>query len=145
MCELIVDANVASLVFGSISPNDFTPIQDALFGGRAVAVYGGTKLTNEYLRLAGLRRILRELDRKGALRKVANATVDGVVEQVVAEGRCCSDDPHVIALARSTGVRLLCSHDRGLHADFTNPAILRPRGSVYQRRQHSHLLREHCE
>lgn len=54
-----------------------------------------------------------------------------------------SDDPHILALALVSGVRLLCSRDTALHADFKNPRILRPAGSVYQNRRHRHLLRAH--
>jgi hypothetical protein len=52
-----------------------------------------------------------------------------------------SNDPHVIALARASGARTLCSRDRELHKDFKNPALVNdPRGSVYQSPSHRHLL-----
>lgn len=142
MC-LIVDANVAVQVFASILPTDFTPIQKALSNGTAVGVYGG-KLKDEYSALKRLRGIILALDRRGSLRKVPDAAVLAETKKVGNEGQRRSDDPHVIALARVSGVRLLCSHDHNLHADFTNPKILRPPGNVYQKPSHRHLIRKHC-
>jgi hypothetical protein len=88
--------------------------------------------------------ILTELDRRGSLRKVPDNDVDEMTKTVRDEGLCVSDDPHIIALARIARTRLLCSHDKDLHADFTNPKILKPAGSVYQKKSHQHLIRKHC-
>ena len=143
MC-LIVDTNVAVQVFASIGPTDFTPVQRALSSGKAVGVYGG-KLTDEYLAIKSLRSIIRELDRKGSLRKVSDSKVEDATETVQNEGQCHSDDPHIIALARVSGVRLLCSNDHDLHTDFTNPRLLRPPGNVYQEPRHRHLIQKHCD
>ncbi len=142
MC-LIVDANVAVQVFASIGTTDFSPVQEALLNGEAVGVYGG-KLKDEYFAIKKIRKIILELDRKGSLRKVSDASVSAATRKVDNEGRCCSDDSHIIALARVSEVRLLCSHDHALHADFTNPRILRPPGSVYQNPSHRQLIRRHC-
>ncbi len=142
MC-LIVDANVATLVFNRPPDEDFHPIHEALIKKKAVAVYGG-KLAREYGKLKGLTRLLAELDRQGILRKVSDVKVDQTTESVLEEALCVSDDWHIIALARVSKVRLLCSRDRDLHADFTNAKVLNPHGSVYQNRAHQHLIRKHC-
>ena len=141
MC-LIIDANIASLVFSAEPHEDFQPIWDALQNGRAVAVHGG-HLTVEYARLTRIRRLLLELGRRGALRKVEDGPVD-LATADFAEQEIRSDDSHILGLARVSRVRLLCSHDQDLHADFTNPALLRPRGSVYQTSDHSPLISRHC-
>jgi hypothetical protein len=142
MC-LIVDANTISLVLAPEPVVDFLPIQRALFAKRANAVHGG-KLTREYLKLKRLARILKELDRQGILRKVPDSEVDALTTVLCKERACVSDDEHIIALARVSGVRLLCSLDKSLHKDFTNPALLKPPGSVYQRKAHEHLIRRYC-
>jgi hypothetical protein len=142
MC-LIVDANVASLVLAARPHADFEPVTTALFNRRAVAVYGG-QLRREYERVTHVLRILVILDRQGSARAVPDLDVDKMTEQVVQEGACQSDDPHIIALARVSDVRLLCSRDRDLHQDFKDPKVLQPRGSVYQNRSHRHLIRKHC-
>lgn len=47
-----------------------------------------------------------------------------------------SNDPHVIALARSGGARLLFSNDGDLHEDFNNRNLIHdPPGTVYTTRQ----------
>ena len=52
-----------------------------------------------------------------------------------------SDDPHVLALARATGVRLLHTGDADLTADFRNKKFIdRPRGKVYSTAANAGLL-----
>ena len=52
-----------------------------------------------------------------------------------------SDDPHVLALARATGARLLYTDDHNLIADFKNKKLIdQPRGKVYSNAANAHLL-----
>lgn len=134
MC-VIVDANLASAVFGSPTHPDFMPVMDWLqCKGRLV--YGG-QLTHE-LEQAGVRKYLLELNRAGRAVPWPDAKIASEEKRV----RCRSNDPHVIALARVSGARTLCSRDKRLHADFKDPKLVsNPRGSVYQTRQHRRLLR----
>lgn len=142
MC-LIIDANVVSKVFAPGRSSDFQPIRIALQNRQAVAVYGG-KLAREYHKVVKLRGIIAEYDRQGMLRKVSDTEVDRRTTALCKKGVCRSNDPHIIALALESGVRLLCSHDQNLHADFTDPVILKPAGSIYQKPAHRHLIRKHC-
>lgn len=142
MC-LIVDANVAAQTFAPVPDADFLPVWDALTRGQATAVFGG-KLAREYYELKKHLRIIRELERSGRLRRIADAEVNQVTNQLVDSAACVSDDEHIIALAQVSGVRLLCSRDRDLHTDFKNPELLQPRGSVYQKRRHAHLILRYC-
>jgi hypothetical protein len=141
MC-LIVDANVATQVFTLTPSKAFAPVWTALWRKRAVAVHGG-KLTQEYIRIVGIRRILKSLDQLGALRKVADRPVR---EQTIRYQSMSiqSDDSHILGLASAAGIRLLCSHDKNLHTDFTNPKLLQPSGAVYQSASHRHLIVKHC-
>lgn len=141
MC-LIVDASVATLVFSPQPHEDFAPVWQALSTSRAVAVYGG-KLTEEYGKLPTVLRLLVELDRRGAVRKVSDRDVEAAAGRF-SRRSLRSDDAHILGLAEVARVRLLCSHDKELHADFTDPALLQPQGSVYQNTGHSHLIRKHC-
>jgi hypothetical protein len=142
MC-LIVDANVASLVFSSPPDDAFKLIWDALTQKRAAAVHGG-ELTKEYKRLNSIRRILLELGRQGVLRKIDDNSVNAETDHFK-HLNLRSDDPHILALAKVSKVRLLCSLDQDLHRDFTNPQLLSPAGSVYQSVAHRHLIRRHCK
>jgi len=101
MC-LIIDANIASLVFSVKPHEDFRPIWDALQNGRAVAVHGG-HLTNEYMRLAKIRRLLIELGRRGVLRKIEDGPVI-TATTAFAEQAIQSDDPHILGLAKVSTV-----------------------------------------
>ena len=52
-----------------------------------------------------------------------------------------SDDPHVLALARAAGVRLLYTADSDLISDFEDRRVIdRPRGKVYSGAHSAALL-----
>src|SRR5437870_2282806 len=142
MC-LIVDANVATQVFTPAPTPAFQPVWDAIDTGRAVAVHGG-RLTDEYAAVASLRMLLLELERQGKVRQAPHEQVRAQTSRFANEGSLRSDDPHILGLAHVASVRLLCSHDKDLHSDFTNPSLLRPAGSVYQQASHRHLIARHC-
>lgn len=143
MC-LIVDANVVHQLFPSASP-DFEPIHEALVTGRAKLVYGGF-LTQEYLKTTLSRRFLRRLDQQGAAKQFPDSVVDSETRRLRREAKCRSNDPHILALAIVSNARLLCSQDEELGSDFRSPSILPPpRGSVYKRAEHAHLIRAHCD
>ncbi len=56
-----------------------------------------------------------------------------------------SDDPHIVALALSSGCRLLFTHDQLLIDDFTDVDIVpRPRGKIFKYAAHVKLLEEAC-
>lgn len=141
MC-LILDANIVHHVFPLPSP-DFRPINRALLMKRARLAYGG-RLTLEYNRIDWFRRLLVQLDRSGVAFQCDSGLVNAETARLERSGLCVSDDPHIIALAAVSRIRLLCSNDHDLHADFKNRALLNPPGSVYQNSTHKHLLLEHC-
>jgi len=88
------------------------------------------------------RRFIKVLGQAGRVRFIPKTVVDQETENV--RDKCQSDDPHVIALARVSGARILCSHDTTLHKDFTDPKLIKkPRGHIYQTKAHSHLLKHY--
>jgi len=138
---LIVDANLASAVFAGSPESDFAPILDWLNERDGCLVYGGY-LATELARMEKPRRYLLALLRAGRARQVPDEQVAEEQATVSATGLCRSNDPHVVALARVSGARTLCTHDRDLQRDFRNPQLLsKPRGSIYQRQDHARLLR----
>lgn len=142
MC-LIIDSNLVHAVFPLPSPA-FSPVHNALLTGRARIVYGG-QLTREYRQIRSFWRLLLQLDRQGRARQVSDNHVHAETERIRRSGLCCSDDAHILALARVGRVRLLCSEDNNLTTDFRNHRILaNPRGNVYRRAEHAQLLRRHC-
>ena len=139
MC-LIVDNNLAADFFCGSVP-DLLPLKQAVVDSACCLFYGG-HLRREYLRSPKVMRMLRQLDQAGRAKAVPDATVDARMKLVAPQ--CVSDDPHIIALALESGARLLCSLDKDLHTDFTNPKLINaPRGNVYQNANHEHLVRRH--
>jgi hypothetical protein len=137
---LIVDANLASVVFASPPQPDFVPVLDWLMRKDGCVVYGG-RLAAELARLQTASRYLRALRQAGKARLVPGHVVTTEQEAVVGTGLCRSNDPHVIALARVSGARTLCTRDKALHRDFKNLSLIsHPKGKVYQSREHEGLL-----
>ena len=143
MC-LILDTDIVHKVFPSPSV-DFDPVHRALMGGRAKCVYGGG-LTREYQQMVSFRRLLLRLDQQGIAQQFDDSKVDSEEKKLRGRAICQSNDAHILALAIVSKARLLCSEDEALGEDFTNPAILpKPRGNIYKRAEHEHLIRQHCE
>lgn len=142
MC-LILDINILHKVFPSASA-DHVPVNKALRELKATLVYGG-ELRREYQRAGWFRPFLRRLDQQGSAKLIPDQEVDSQTEALRLAGGYRSDDPHILALAIIAKVRLLCTEDDNLSADFTNREIIDdPRGNVYRRADHAHLLRRHC-
>lgn len=140
MC-LIVDANVATKVFSDATDVEFAPVKDWLFSEKHQArIAIGGKLRTEILQIERVRKAFLTLSRAGRVRDVGDALVDAEAERLDADGLMISNDSHVVALARVSGARLLCSEDKALHTDFKNANVLRPKGKIYQDSTHRHLL-----
>ena len=129
MCA-IVDVNVSHEVFGTNRPKAGERFFERLNSGS--------------LHLVVSRKLLAELDygkaqqwiqqgiNAGIVHQETTGTVDEREEELSREGRCLSNDAHIIALAQISGARLLYSNDRALHEDFRNKRLIdRPRGKVY--------------
>jgi len=103
-------------------------------------VYGG-QLARELAHAGAAARYLLRLFQAGRALRVPDGQLDAETRTVVTLGVCGSDDQHVIALARTSGARTLCSDDRALIGDFRNPILIsRPRGKAYRRETHVRLL-----
>jgi hypothetical protein len=136
MC-LIVDANLLSLVFCENPNDDFRPIREWVDSEGKLAV--GGHLLVEYGKITNLLSYILSLSKAGKARIIPSNVVNN--EEKLVTNQCKSDDPHVIALARVSGARILCSHDKTLHTDFRNSDLIDdPRGHIYQNATHTHLL-----
>ena len=130
MCA-IVDANVAGEVFNS-SPQPaakrfFNWVNNGI--GRLAA--GGKLLRELESSSPGFRQWAAEAVRAGKMRTVNEEKVNARTEELIEEGRCRSNDPHILALAQISGARLLYSNDRDLQQDFKDRRLIRPEGYVY--------------
>jgi len=139
MC-VIIDASVASRVFSENRYPDYVPLWKWIEDGDGVIVYGG-RLYEELSKVNRAKRYLKTLSDAGKAHKMSTDDVDQE-EKKVSLMRRKSDDPHVLALARLSRARVLCSNDTNLHADFKNLKLLpRPRGRIYQKAQHKNALK----
>jgi hypothetical protein len=139
---LIIDANKTADFLNKPSHPDHVPIYAWIESGRGMIPLGG-QLAREILRIRNAQRYFRELLRAGRARRYPDERVDADEAAVRDTGLCVSDDPHVIALARVSGARVLFSEDRDLWDDFRNPQLVpRPVGKIYRRAEHVAILRE---
>ncbi|MDE2724875.1 MAG: hypothetical protein OXI59_16005 [Gemmatimonadota bacterium] len=130
---MILDANKFS---DYINPDDLDmePVRRWM-KSRGKIVYSPTeKLKQELDRHEKMRLRIDEYRNNGSLRQYPPQDVENVKTKLP---KLKSDDPDIIALACVAGVRLLISGDTNLHEDFKSVV----RGSVYQNRKHSHLLK----
>lgn len=138
MC-VIVDANLCSVVFRNTGEKSHKNLRAAILSNRLTLVHGG-KLTAEYKK-AGVISTIHLLAQSGRAIMVSSTLIDAEIKKI--EGRCKSNDLHVIALARVDRKRgrVLCTDDQALKADFKNKALIDgPRGKIYSPTRHKQSL-----
>lgn len=146
MC-IIVDNNVVRRVLVVDDDPDLGGLHDCLVGAKLprVRMVYCRELLREYGGNRDVLRIVLALDRAGRARAAPETAVRAEEARLRSQGTLRSNDYHIVALARTTGVRLLCSDDGDLWKDFNDKALLdHPRGKVYTRRRHRGLLVEAC-
>ncbi len=142
MC-VIVDVNCAFLVFVASPHADFIPLSEWLGDPKkdGCVVVGG-QLRRELGRRDETRRYILGLARAARAKIFPDSAIDEETVRLKRSGGCRCNDPHVIALARISGARTLCSRDKALHADFKNPNLVcDPPGAIYQVAGHVSLLK----
>lgn len=133
---MIVDANVLGMFLLQPKNPDTAPIHEWLERrwGNVVYSTGGKFGTDIDARS---RERLAELVRDGRARLVPWERVE---PHEAGFGNIRSDDPHVLALARAAGVRLLYTQDRRLRRDFRDGQLIG--GAIYRDRRDAGLLTE---
>ena len=136
MC-IILDTNAFS---DYLNEKPYTqPIRRWLEGDKGVKpkgklVYSPTPaIEREVDKHARFGRKLEALAEAGRVKMVQPALVNKKQEIL---GKIESDDPHVLALAIASGVRVLVSRDKKLGVDFKRLT----RGSIYKYARHKRLL-----
>ena len=109
--------------------------------GDGALVFGGTKYRREIDKLEKARLFFVNRCRAGRAYLVDQGIVDTEEARLCAAKACTSDDEHVVALARMSGARIVCTEDRALWRDVRDKKLLdRPRGRVYRTARHKSLL-----
>lgn len=140
MC-LIVDNDVGQTFFSSQRGDPYFPALDWIRRKDGRLIVGGRLWIREY---HGTQRanLVQELAKNGRATIYRASIVDAEEEAV--RDACKSNDAHIIALARVSGARVLCTQDSELEDDFKDRTLIdSPRGSIYKNASHRHLLRHH--
>lgn len=123
MC-IIIDANRC----GDICSNEKDYVKPLLKwvmkGGKLVS---GGKLEDELFKNLKMRSLLLEWDRSGRIRKFKREDMS-----VEIEGKCKSDDPHVLALANLSSASIIVTEDEDLISDLKNREIVGFRRKIYK-------------
>ena len=142
MCS-ILDANVAHQVFGSNRPEAGEKFFQWLSTGKGRLISGG-KLHKELNKTDGFRKWAVQASLAGRMRIENEHEVDTRTEHLKALGGYKSDDPHVLALAQVSDVRLLYTNDGDLQQDFGDKNLIdNPRGKVYSTRVNKNFTPPH--
>ena len=137
MC-IIVDANRMGAFLADPPEEDAAPVRRWIDTGGGSVVYSTGGKFAEEIQGRARQRLLR-YSQAGRARLVPEDRF--IDDQNTLEGQIRSDDPHVLALARATGVRLLYTGDADLIADFKDKAFLdKPRGKIYSGAANTNLL-----
>jgi predicted nucleic acid-binding protein len=141
---IIIDVNIALKFFFDHEKSDWMEAYNAIINGRCCLHYGG-KLIEEYQKLSSVWKIILQLDRAGRAKLAPKQIVEKETKYLIQKSACISNDYHIIALARVSGARLLCSDDVKLGEDFKNKKwIDKPRGKIYKNATHKKLLKKRC-
>lgn len=139
MC-IIIDANVAARIFAVPCEDDFAPLWDWIENKNGRMVFGG-KHAAELRKVGRAARRLTELWRAGLALEVNKSDITREEKKLPKAPVRRSDDSHVLALARASGARILCTGDGNLEADFKNLKLVpSPRGKIYKNANHKRLL-----
>ena len=142
MCA-IVDVNVSNEIFGDNRPKAGERFFERLNSG-SLRLVVSRKLLAE-LNYGKAQQWIQQAILAGKVHLETTGTVDEREEKLNEEGRCHSNDTHVIALAQISGARLLYSNDKDLQEDFGNkPLIDRPRGKVYSTNERKDFTSVHA-
>ena len=138
MC-IIVDNNKFGDFLADPTHEDFVPIRKWLDRGAGSIVYSTDRKFAEIPGRAKAK--LARYFQAGKARRIPGNLFAHDEHDLKARADVRSDDPHVLALARATGVRLLYTADGKLMSDFKNKDIIdRPRGKVYSGAGNANLL-----
>lgn len=129
---------------GDPDHSTFLPVRDWVFNGHGKFVLGGTQYFQELSKISTVLAVLKEYEKMHRLIKINNEEIDRHCAEVKAiEPSPDFDDPHLVALVRATGCKLVCVRDPRSHrflkaVRFYASSKLRPK--LYTQRGNSILL-----
>ncbi len=145
MC-IVVDPPLFISMFKRTDPDYeiYQPVQKWVDSGAGKFVMGGSQYNTELMSVKSILPILLEYERKGKTRRISNTEVDNEVELLrKIEPSKDFDDPHLAALIRVCGCKLICIRDPRSHRFLRSPKLyksLKERPKLYTRVKNSKLL-----
>ena len=139
MC-IIVDANRLGNFLAEPADKDAAPIREWLNrkGGSILYSTGG-EFAQELGKKAKTK--LQNYSRAGKAKLFPASKFEQDLRDLQAQGGLRSNDPHILALARASGARLLYTRDRDLITDFKDRRFIdKPRGKIYSGAANANLL-----
>jgi hypothetical protein len=122
----------------------FLPVKNWIESGSAKLVIGGATYKKELIKLKTILGVISEYERRGRVYRAPDDAVDAE-EKIVKEIEPSKDfdDPHLVALVRITGCRVICIRDPRSHrflraAKFYRSSKHRPK--LYTREKNKTLL-----
>lgn len=122
MC-LIIDVNTLSKVFdkSDVNHDAYRPVLSWIIEGRGKVVCGGSKYWEELKKVNKYLRVINQLNTARKVVKLPDGDVDEMMERL--KGVCTDkdfDDPHIVALAIVSKVKIVCSEDERSYPYLTN-------------------------
>lgn len=144
MC-IIIDANKLGSFLTDPPDEDSAPVRKWLDKGGILVYSTGSIFAEEVTKRA--KRKLADYVRAGQAKVIPGEQFMDDESSLRTQRGLRSNDPHVLALARASGARLLYTGDNDLIADFKNKQFIdKPRGKVYSGSANANLLtRSACE
>ena len=135
MC-VVVDNNVVFEVFGDGRTGAGKGFRDWLERRRGLLAVGGDLLA-ELAANGRFREWYARNIQSGLILQIGRDRIAPIQRRLEREGRCKSNDTHVLALAIASGARLLYTNDGRLMDDFRNRNIVPgPPGKIYTTGSH---------
>ena len=139
MC-IIVDANRLGNVLAEPADEDAAPIREWL-NRKGGSIFYSTdgKFANELGKKSKIQ--LQNYSRAGKAKLFSASKFEQDLRDLQAQGGLRSNDPHILALARASGARLLYTGDQNLIKDFKDGRFIdNPRGKIYSGAANANLL-----
>lgn len=145
MC-IIADPPTLIPIFKQTDPDHktFSAVLEWVKKGGGKFIVGGTKYANELKAVKSIIPFMQELSRQG---KVFNANTEAVDKEEANLKTICPvvdfDDPHLVALVKITGCRLICVRDPRSHKYLRMNKLYRSpldRPKLYTREKNKSIL-----
>lgn len=122
----------------------FSPVKKWITDGPGKFIIGGTTYKKELSKLSSALRFLTELEKKNKIIRKSDADVDNEEKNVKSiEPAKDFDDPHLVALIRLSGCKVICLRDARAHRFLQKSSLYASapdRPKLYTAKSHQKLL-----